>query len=136
LAVKDGDMTALQIFPIPPTMLWRLLDAWRQRGDQQIRGLLGSLGLADRLRKATFAHVTRRVTFIERMAPLRPAEAQFVAGLTEFFAALAPALFLLPADIEYWRDISSPQSPKCILREPDLYLREAAVLVIGTRPLA
>lgn len=136
LAVKDGDITALQIFPIPPTVLWRLLDAWTRRGDQQIRGLLGSLSLADRLRKAGFTRVTRTVTFMERVAPLKAEEAQFVSGLMEFFAALAPALDLLPADIEYWRDISNSRSPKYILREPDLYLREAAVLVVGTKPPA
>jgi ubiquinone/menaquinone biosynthesis C-methylase UbiE len=135
LAVKDGDITALQIFPIPPTTLWRLLDAWTRRGDQQVRGLLRSIGLADRLRKAGFAPVKPSVTFMERMAPLQPPEVQFVAKLTEFFAALAPALNLLPADIEYWREVSNSQSRKCILRQPDLYLREAAVLVIGTKPL-
>jgi ubiquinone/menaquinone biosynthesis C-methylase UbiE len=135
LAVKDGDITALQIFPIPPTTLWRLLDAWTRRGDQQVRGLLRSVGLSRCLRKARFAPVKPYVTFIERMAPFQPPEVQFVAQLIEFFAVLAPTLNLLPADIEYWRDISNSRSPKYILRQPDLYLREAAILVIGTKPL-
>ena len=132
LALKDGDLTALQIFPIPPTVLWRLLEAWAHR-DQQVRGLLGSLALVDRVRRADFAQVRRTVTFIERSAPLRPAEAQFVTGLVEFFAALAAELHLPRTDVEYWRSIINPLSPKYILRETDLYLREAAVLVIGQK---
>jgi arsenite methyltransferase len=134
LAIKDGDLTALQIFPVPPTMLWRLLEAWMKRGDRQIRGLLGSLALAGPVRTSNFAYVRRTVTFIERSTPLRTAEAQFVAGLVEFFATLASELRLAPEDIEYWCSVSDPQSSKYILGQPDLYLREAAVLVIGQRP--
>jgi arsenite methyltransferase len=135
LALKDGDFSALQVFPVPPTVLWRLLDAWERRGDQQIRGLLGSLALTDRVRRSGFAQVRRTVTFIEGSAPLRPAEAQFVIGLAKFFAALASEFDLPRADIEYWGSIIDPLSPKYILGEPDLYLREAAVLVVGQKPL-
>jgi arsenite methyltransferase len=133
LAVKDGDITALQVFPIPPTMLWRLLDAWTRRGDQQIQGLLGSLALLRHVHRAGFASVSRRVTFMERTVPLRPPEAQFVGGLVEFFCGLAPTLDLSPADIEFWRRVGDPQSDHFILNEPDLYLREAAVLVVGLK---
>jgi ubiquinone/menaquinone biosynthesis C-methylase UbiE len=134
LAIKDGDITALQIFPIPPTLLWRLLDAWSRSGDREIIGLLGSLKIKRRMQALGFEHVRREVTFIERAAPLRAAESQFVSGLVEFFAKLAPKLELAQSDIEFWRDFGNVKSPQFILNHKDLYLREAAVLVIGNKP--
>jgi arsenite methyltransferase len=134
LAIKDGDITALQIFPIPPTLLWRLLDAWARTGDREIIGLLASLKIKRHMQALGFKHVTRGVTFIERVAPLRAAESQFVSGLVQFFAELAPTLELAQSDIGLWRDIGNVRSPQFILNEKDLYLREAAVLVIGHAP--
>jgi arsenite methyltransferase len=134
LAIKDGDITALQIFPIPPTLLWRLLDAWSRSGDREIIGLLGSLKIKARMQASGFKHVTRHVTFIERATPLRAAESQFVSELVQFFAKLVPKLELAQSDIEFWRDVGDANSPRFILKEKDLYLREAAVLVIGKEP--
>lgn len=131
LGIKDADITGLQIFPIPPTLLWRLLDAWSRSGDQEIIGLLGSLKIKHHVQALGFKHVTRRVRFIERMAPLRAIESQVIGGLVEFFAKLAPTLELAQSDIEFWRDVGDVLSPRFILKEQDLYFREAAVLVIG-----
>jgi arsenite methyltransferase len=136
LAMKDGDITALQIFPIPPTTLWRLLDAWERRMDQQILGLLRSVGLADCLRRAGLSEVKCNVTLIERTAPLQPPEARFVGGLIEYFVNLVPSLNLPASDVEYWREISNSQSPNYILKRPELYVREAAVLAVGVKPSA
>jgi arsenite methyltransferase len=134
LAVKDGDITALQLFPIPSTTLWRLLDAWERTGDRQIIGLLESFKIQRRMQEVGLVHVARRLTLIERVAPLRRAESQFVGGLVEFFAALAPTLELPAADIEFWRQVGDDRSSKYILKQQDLYIREAAVLVIGYEP--
>jgi arsenite methyltransferase len=136
LAIKDGDITALQLFPIPPTTLWRLLDAWVRSGDRQIVGLLESLKIKRRMQEIGLSHVNRSVTFIERLAPLRRAESQFVGGLLEFFAGLAPTLELSVADIEFWRHAGDDRSSQYILNQRDFYLREAAVLVIGYEPLS
>lgn len=131
MAIKDGDITALQLFPVRPTLLWRLLNAWAEQGDKQILGLLRSLMIKNLMQEVGLAHVTRTVTFIERLAPLRPAESQFVAGLVKFFAELAPTLALPAADVALWQDLADARSPQHILKQRDLYLREAAVLVVG-----
>jgi ubiquinone/menaquinone biosynthesis C-methylase UbiE len=131
LALKDGDITGLQIFPIPPTLLWRLLDAWYRRGDQQIAGLLGSLNLSQYVVDAGFSHVSRRITFIERGAPLRRAESQFVGELVAVFAGLSSQLGLPEVDICAWHEYANLQSDRYILKQSSLYLREAAVLVTG-----
>jgi arsenite methyltransferase len=131
LAVKDGDITALQIFPIPSPLLWRLLSAWAQRGDQQAIGLLGSLKISRYAVEAKFSHVSRRVTVIHRSAPLREEEAQFVGGLITFFAELAPTLDLPLNEIAMWHEFANPHAAEYILRRKDLYFREAAVLVTG-----
>jgi hypothetical protein len=78
--------------------------------------------------------VRRRVTFIERTAPLRRADAQFIAGLIEFLAGLARKLDLSKADLDFWHDANDIDSASYILNERDLYFREAAVLVTGHKP--
>lgn len=134
LAVKDGDISALQVFPVPSVVLWRLLDGWVRSGDRQALGLLESLKIDAHMRSGGFVHVSRRVTFIERRAPLRAAESQFVAGLMEFFGKLAPTLGLPKADTEFWQCAADDTSPEYILKRRDLYLREAAVLAVGYEP--
>lgn len=134
LAIKDGDITALQVFPIPPWRLWRLLDAWARRGERQAFGLLESLKLRRFVEAAGFLDVDQRVTFIERGAPLRHADAQFIAGLIEFLSGLARKLDLSKSDADFWRDTSDPRSPSYVLNQPNLYFREAAVLATGRKP--
>jgi SAM-dependent methyltransferase len=132
LAIKDGDLTGLQIAPVPPLVLWRLLDAWARSGDRQATGMIESIKIDSHVRDRGFMHVSRHVTFIERVAPLRISEMQFIAGLIAFFGKLADTLdHLRRDDVEYWRRIADAASPEYILRQPDLYLREAAVLVLG-----
>jgi len=134
LAIKDGDITALQIAPVPPLILWRLLNSWAQSDDRQATGMLDSIRIDSRVKRQGFVNVRRHVTFIERTAPLRCAETQFIAGLIDFFGKLAANLdHLPPDDKKYWRLIADATSSRYVLNDPDLYLREAAVLVLGNK---
>lgn len=65
-------------------------------------------------------------------------DAHYLAGQPEYEAVLrsagfqaAETLALPAADRAQWRDLADPASPGYLLRQPDLYWREAAVLVTG-----
>jgi arsenite methyltransferase len=131
VAIKDGDITALQIYPISPLLLWRLLDGWARQGDRQAFGLLEALKLSETAAKAGFLHVNRQVTFIQRTSPLRPADRTFIAELLDFFLALAEKVSVSPSDLREWREIADSQSSSYVLNSPNFYFREAAVLITG-----
>jgi ubiquinone/menaquinone biosynthesis C-methylase UbiE len=137
VAIKDGDISALQIFPISPLQIWRLLDAWARKGDRQVFGLLESVRLREFVKAAGFLDATRRVTFVERTAPLRSLDAEFIGELLQFLLGLAETLDLAPYDLDYWRTAANPRSSSYVLNAPDLYFREAAVLITAkSEPLA
>ena len=131
LALKDTEDSALALHPIPPLLLWRLLDALARRGEMTVIGGLRGLQLSRFVAEAGFAHVRRTVVYIQRQPPLRVAEAQLIAELVDWLAEAAATLDLLAADRAQWRAFADPASPSYILRQPDLYWREADMLVTG-----
>lgn len=131
LAVKDTEDSAVQLHPVPPRLLWRLLDALAREGEMTVIGGLRGLHLARFVRAAGFGHVHRRLCFIERQAPLRRVEADFVAELVQWLAQAAEAVDLPADDRAQWRAFADPSAPGYILHQPDLYWREAGVLVTG-----
>lgn len=131
LAIKDTEDSAFALHPIPPLLLWRLFGALADRGEMTIIGGLRGLHLARFVRAAGFDHVQRRICFIERQAPLRRAEADLVDELVQWLAQAAVDLDL-PADEQaQWRAFADRSAPGYILHQPDLYWREAGVLVTG-----
>src|SRR5262249_40500126 len=121
LAIKDGDITALQIFPIPAPRLWRLLDAWAVRGERQALGMLESLKLPRFLEMSGFVHVERDVVFIERAAPLRHADIQFIGGLFAVFWPLSPPFGLSTSPVGFLHNEKGDPTSSYILNKRDLY---------------
>jgi ubiquinone/menaquinone biosynthesis C-methylase UbiE len=134
LAIKDTEDSALCLHPIPPLLLWRLLDALARRGEMTVAGGLRGLHLSTFVREAGFAHVRRSVVTIERQAPLRPAEAALVTELVAWLAQEAETFDLPAGDLVQWRAFNAPSGPDFILNSRDLYWREADVLVTAYRP--
>jgi SAM-dependent methyltransferase len=131
LALKDTEDSALALHPIPPLLLWRLLDALARRSEMTVIGGLRGLHLGRFVAEAGFAHVRRTVVYIERQPPLRAAEAQMIAELVGWLAQAAVTLDLPAADRAQWRAFADPASPSYLLHQPDLYWREGDVLVTG-----
>ncbi len=136
LAIKDADGTLMQFLPIPPTLLWRFLNLVAQNGHVQTLGILRTLRLAEYLSEAGFTQVARTTICIERSSPLHPAEAQYLEMVIATFAAAASALELSEADYTAWRTYGDPDSPGYILRQPDIFMRDGNVLVVGHKPAA
>lgn len=70
---------------------------------------------------------------VERQAPLRPAEKALVAELVAWLAEEAETFDLPAGDLAQWRAFSTPAGPDFILNSPDLYWREANVIVTACR---
>jgi ubiquinone/menaquinone biosynthesis C-methylase UbiE len=131
VAIKDTEDSALSLHPVPPWLLWRIFDALARRGEMTIIGGLRGLHLSQFVKQGGFTHVRRTVVYIERQQPLRTVEAQMIAELVGWLAQAAETLDLPAADRTQWRAFADPASPGYILHQPDLYWREADVLVTG-----
>lgn len=131
LALKDTEDSALALHPVPPLLLWRIFDALARRGEMTVIGGLRGLHLNRFVEQAGFVHVRRRVVYIERQLPLRAVETQLIAELVGWLAHAAETLDLSAADRAQWRSFADLASPNYILHQPDLYWREADVLVTG-----
>lgn len=136
LAIKDSDGTLLQFLPIPPTLLWRLINVVAQHGHVATLGILRTLRLAEYVDEAGFTQVARTTISIERSSPLPPAEARYLDTVLATFAAAASALELSEADRAAWKAHCDPDSPGYIVRQPAIFMREGNVLVVGRKPAA
>lgn len=134
VAVKELDSSAFIIHPAPALLWWRLFAALVAGGSVQDAGMLRALGLHRFLNEAGLVHVTRKVFFVERYAPLRRVEHAFLANLMEYNLADVAAADLAPADRALWQQLCDPASPHYLPDQPDLYWREAHVLVTGIKP--
>ena len=131
LAIKDTEDSALCLHPVPPLLLWRLFDALAQRREMTVIGGLRGLHLLRLVEVAGFVHVRRPITYIERQLPLRAVEARMIAKLVGWLAQAAETLDLPDSDRAQWRTFAAPTESGYILRQPDIYWREADVLVTG-----
>lgn len=134
LAIKDHDVTTLQLLPIEPMLWWRLIEVGVRQGSTQMRGVLRTVQLGTYLREAGFAEVARTTISIERSSPLRPVEAQFLAAVVADFAAAAAHYGVSDDDRAAWAAVSDPDSPSYLLGQPDIFLREGNVLAVGRKP--
>lgn len=134
LAIKDTEDSAFSLHPIPPLLLWRLFAGLAERGEMTVIGGLRGLHLGEFAKVAGFANVRRAVVCIERQQPLRGVETQLIADIVDWLAQAATTLDLPTSDRDQWRALADPANHSHILRQPDLYWREADVLVTGHKP--
>jgi len=134
IAIKESELTALQIQPAPPTLLWRLIDAACRVGDPQVLGSLRAINLPAWARSAGLLNVRRQLVVVERSTPLRRVEAAFCGRLLQWLAHRALAFDLPAEDKALWRRLGDVHVPNHILRSPDFHYREALILVTGETP--
>lgn len=133
VAVKESEITALQLQPTPPTLIWHWIEEAVRHRDTQVIGSLRSIGLPGWFREAGFINIRRKTTVTERYAPLRPVEREFFGSLIEWLADKAQTMALPPQDVEIWHRLGV-KSPDHILNHPDFYWREEHILVVGQVP--
>ncbi|MDQ2785810.1 MAG: class I SAM-dependent methyltransferase, partial [Chloroflexota bacterium] len=79
VAIKEVDATVMRFTPAPPFIGAHLYEARAESGGVQAVGCLRGLTLASWLRRAGMVETWQRTTLIERNAPLRAVERQFLA---------------------------------------------------------
>lgn len=134
VAMKDTDMEVSRILPAPPALLWHLTEMIARNADAQMHGVLRAPALATWLRKAGFTSIWRRTTLIERTAPVPVISRDQMQSFLGFLVRQAADLNLPADDAAFWAQLSDPANLDRLLDDPDIYLCEGNVLVVGRVP--
>ena len=139
--VKPGGLVAIKEFaaspwtfgPGDPARMWHFLDATRTtltivHGDLRARDLRRWLE-----RKGCEA-VWQKTTLIERWAPLRLIERQYIGDLFTYLAQLAEDADLPEDDHAFWRTTRDPNAADHVMNDPEFYWCEASVVAVGRIP--
>ncbi len=134
LALKEMDMTAFQVSPLPPPLVWHLLESQRQN-DKHVRGM-HTLSFPQWLREAGFSDLVLKSYIGEDRHPLSREQAELIRGVLAVHATFAAeALDIAPDEKSVWQklvgDFSHPQN---IMNDPDFYFRRPYALVLGRKP--
>ncbi len=133
VAVKDSDGTILQVLPLDPAIMARLVAARRAKAAET--GVLGSWCgslLTPFFRRAGLTDLVRKGWLVERWAPLSPATRQFAAMGLRYSAGLAEQHDIPAEDREALR--AAAADPEGLLDHPDFCLRELFVVTLGRVP--
>jgi SAM-dependent methyltransferase len=133
VAVKESDATIYRAVPAPPGLMLRWFQA-AAAGDTQAAGALRAPELPSRLRRAGLRDVWQRTTPIERAAPLGAIERRQYRDLFGFLAARAEEFELPEADQAVWARFRDPDALERFLNDPDCWLIEGNILVVGMTP--
>ena len=134
VAVKEQDGTAFLFGgTADPAPVWRLVEAARPL-EAQFAHVLRAPALRRWLERLGLVAVWQRATLIERWAPLRSAERQFLLEVLPYFASVARRAGLPAADVAFWEGLADPAAPGSPLSQPDFYYREGHVVAVGRVP--
>lgn len=132
LALKEYDVTALLLHPADPSLVGQLLQT-EHPGARRMRRLARAFGFRTRLQALGLHAVEQRTWLVERHAPLRPVEREFVADAARYLHGIASATGLVQAHPEAWAPLD-PAAAVPLAERDDLYWREAHVVATGRTP--
>ena len=133
IAVKDFDATLVQLLPLDPGIMARLVAARRARAADTGITWWGPL-LGPFFRAAGLIDLARRTWLVERWAPPAPATRQFAALALRRLAEVAVEHEVPMADREVLH--ATAADPDWLLDHPDFCFREAFVVTVGRTPPA
>jgi arsenite methyltransferase len=134
MAIKDVDGTMIGFTPAPPLLIAHLFEAMAAGGNVQFAGCLRVPSLASRLRWAGFGAVWQRTTLVERSAPLRAVERQYIGDGLAYFAPTALQCGLPAADQAAWEELTAAAGRDRLFDDPDFSWREGHVVAVGIAP--
>jgi arsenite methyltransferase len=133
VAIKDADVTRANFAPGDPTRLWRLFAAARET-NVQIRGTLRAPELRRWLEQAGLVDVWQRTTLIERWAPLRAVEREYLGVFFGWYAQLAAKASVPQEDLAYWRQMRDTEDADHPLNREDFQYYDGQVVAVGRVP--
>jgi len=136
VAVKDVDVALARLYPADPFLVSHLCEVSLRLdpADTHSRGSLRGRELRRWLERSGLAHVRQRTTLIERWAPLRPVERQFLGEWLVHLAGLAEERGGPEADLATWRSVRDPVESGNLLDHPEFYACEGQVVAVGRVP--
>lgn len=134
--LKDVDMSCLRLYPAPPFLGPHLAETCIVGPDVQTEsiGSLRGRELRRWLEAAGFVDVRQRSVPIERWAPLTPVEVQLWSEWLPYLAALALGRGVPEEDAAVWRQLTTPESTRKFVSQPDFYACEIQVVAVGSAP--
>jgi len=133
IALKEMEMTAFQVTPLPPPLMWHLLESQRQN-DKHVRGM-HTLSFPQWLRAAGFSDLVLKTYIGEDRHPLSQEQAELIRGVLAVHASLAAALDIAPDEKSVWQKLVGDFShPQHVMNDPDFYFRRPYALVLGRKP--
>ena len=133
VALKDFDATHTQHFPEDPGLLWRFCMARAEVSDMS-RGVLRGRGFRRWLERAGLQNVRQETLLIERWAPLKPIEREFLTDLLYYWAEQAAEGGIPEEDQAFWRRFNDRNGIDPPVNDPEFYWCEANALAVGTVP--
>jgi arsenite methyltransferase len=133
VAVKDFDATILQLLPLDPSPIARVVAIRRAKFAET--GHLGPWcgpSLPSRIRRAGFTDIRRKGWLIERWAPLDQHSRRYAEEAIALQLRRANELDVPEADRQLWRDVAA--NPARLLDDPDFCKRESFTLAVGRKP--
>jgi len=134
VAIKDLDGTSPGLVPGPPLMIPHLFEAMAASGNDQFAGCLRVPSLAQWLREARLGDVWQRSTVVERAAPLRDVEREYIGGGLAYFATIALQRALPAADRAAWLRLANGAGRDCLFDDANFVWREGHVVAVGIVP--
>lgn len=130
IAIKEGDITCVQIASIDPAIMWRYIDAAR-RQDRQHAGLIRAIDLPDWLRRAGLVNVRAKTTVIARFGPFRPVERVALGDMIKFTAKAALNSMVPDSDKREWQSLLQRLEDEHLMDQADFFFREGAIVAVG-----
>ncbi|MEZ4868580.1 MAG: methyltransferase domain-containing protein [Caldilineaceae bacterium] len=131
LALKEMDLTAMQLGPLDPALIWRLFAALRKHNPTI--WALYTLDFPRWLQQAGFTVYSNKTLLAVDRHPLTENQQALAQGGFGYLADLAATVpDLSPADRAIWQQqLGEPTSPDYIVQQPDFYWRRPYTLILA-----
>ncbi len=134
VAIKEFELTLLQIQPMPLSLIWHLLEGSIKVGPLQMAGSLRSIAFHKWYSAAGLTEIRRKTELMERTLPLRDIERSYMSAAMAFFASQAELVGVPADDLSIWSTLTDTELPDHVFQQPDFYWREAQIVVVGRVP--
>jgi hypothetical protein len=134
IAIKEYDVTALQIQPSTPTLFIHLHEAMCRNGSQQACSVIRTITLPKWLREAGLVGLRQKPTMMVRFQPLDSAMKQFMSEYLQYCGDQAEQVELPEEEARLWKQLADTDSTNHILYHPDFQYRGIQTVFVGHVP--
>jgi len=134
VAIKEFDGTLFYFSPFEPTLFWKSADLMDDQKKKNF--LIRPIQMKSILEDSGFVNVEQQTFIIEKRAPLKEIERNYISAFFEAEDVSWVTLDNIPSEDQiFWRRISDPNSSTYIINNKNFYWREGHVVCTGIVPL-